>query len=231
MHIDVLARSGSAGSMAALPYSSLSGPSRCLESIQAVVYVVDADEEARLLLAHWLSAAGMRPEIYASLHAFLRVVPAEAPACLVLDALPLKFPEEARSLAVRCPIVVIAHQADVATAVRAMKTGAVDFVEKPLREQEIVAAVCAALEVDRKQRMIAARHADVRSKFATLSLRERQVMALVTAGKLNKQVAGDLGLSEITVKAHRGAAMRKMGARTLADLVRMADALGDALLG
>jgi FixJ family two-component response regulator len=140
---------------------------------------------------------------------------------------------DAHSIPTHCaqgyPIVVTAARADVAMAVKAMKSGAVDFVEKPLREQEIVTAVLGAIERDRQQRVVAARHAEWRTRFATLSPRERQVMKLVTAGKLNKQVGGELGLSEITVKAHRGAAMRKMKARSLADLVRMADAIGDAL--
>jgi FixJ family two-component response regulator len=118
-----------------------------------------------------------------------------------------------------------AYKAEVALAVRAMKAGVVDVLEKPFSKHELISAVLAALEIDRRWRSNAGRLAELRARFVTLSSRERQVMALVTAGKMNKQVAGDLGLSEITVKAHRGAAMRKMGARSLADLVRMADAI------
>jgi FixJ family two-component response regulator len=107
-----------------------------------------------------------------------------------------------------------------------MKAGAVDFLAKPFRDQDMLDAVAAAIERDVERRRAESRHADLRARFATLSPRERQVMLMVAAGRLNKQVAGELALSEITVKIHRGAAMRKMGARTLPDLVRMAEALG-----
>lgn len=114
-------------------------------------------------------------------------------------------------------------------SVRAMKAGAVDFLAKPFRDQDLLDAVVAAIDWDRRRRAADCGVEIIRDRFVTLSPRERQVMMLVTAGKMNKQVAGDLGLSEITVKIHRGAAMRKMGARTLADLVRMADALNQNL--
>lgn len=114
--------------------------------------------------------------------------------------------------------------------VRAMKAGAVDFLAKPFRDQDILDAVAAAIDRDRKRRAADTGAALIRERFATLSRREQEVMSLVTAGKMNKQVAGDLGLSVITVKIHRGAAMRKMGARSLADLVRMADTLKDKAL-
>src|SRR5262249_17414297 len=152
--------------------------------------------------------------------------------CLVIDAQPpvirgLEPQAILLPLAIQCPIIVTACQADVAMVVQAMKGGAIDFVEKPLREPDILAAVAAALEVDRAQRLIVSRRAELRARFATLTRREREVMSLVTIGKLNKQIGGDLGLSEITVKAHRGSVMRKMSAGSLAELVRMADALGD----
>ncbi|HEV7692171.1 MAG TPA: LuxR C-terminal-related transcriptional regulator [Hyphomonadaceae bacterium] len=199
---------------------------------QGVVHVVDVDHDVQLLLTRWLAAAGIGSRFYSHLGVFLSSHCAKLPGCLIIDAQPLAAggiepSVTPSSLATRYPIVVTAHQADVAMAVRAMKTGAVDFVEKPLREREIVAAVCAAIEVDRQQRHIASRYADIHARWATLSRRERQVMALVTSGKLNKQAAADLGLSEITIKAHRGAVMRKMQARSLADLVRMADVVGE----
>jgi FixJ family two-component response regulator len=201
---------------------------------RAVVHIVDADADVQQLLTHWLAAAGIESRAHAHLGAFLDAHRADLPGCLVIDAQPsaisgLEPQAILLPLAICCRIVVTAYQADVAMAVRAMRTGAIDFVEKPLREWKIVAAICTAIELDRQQRLIASRHAEVRARFATLSPRERQVMALVTAGRLNKQIGGELGVSEITVKAHRGAAMRKMGARSLADLVRMADAIGEGL--
>jgi FixJ family two-component response regulator len=114
---------------------------------------------------------------------------------------------------------------DIPMTVRAMKAGAVDFLAKPFRDQDMIDAVLAAVERDRQQRAAEGSRSQVQQRFATLSARQQQVMLLVTAGKLNKQVAGELGISEITTKIHRGLAMRKMGARTLADLVRMAEAL------
>jgi len=201
---------------------------------RVVVHIVDIGDDVQLLLRRWLATAGIGSRIYPHIDAFLNSHCARLPGCLVIDAQPLVAGSigasvVSSSLTTRYPIVVTAYQADVATAVRAMKTGAIDFVEKPLREREIVTAVCSAIEVDRQQRHIVSRHADLRARFGMLSPRERQVMALVTAGKLNKQTAGVLGVSEITVKAHRGSVMRKMQALSLAELVRMADAIGDDL--
>lgn len=199
-----------------------------------LVHVVDFDDATRRPLCGWLAAAGIGSRTYPSLAALLNAHPADVPGCVIIDAelwavSGLELRSILQPLGIQHPIVVTAYHAEVAMAVRAMKTGAIDFVEKPLREHEILAAVQAAIEVDCEQRRAASRRAQVQARFATLSPREKQVMALVTAGKLNKQVGGDLGLSEITVKAHRGAAVRKMGARSLADLVRMADMIGEGL--
>jgi FixJ family two-component response regulator len=198
----------------------------------ALVHIVDVDSEAQRLLSLWLTAAGIESRTYTHLGAFLYAHRADVPGCLVIDAQPPAIsglePEAILlPLAINCPIVVTAYNADVRMAGRGLKTGTIDFVAKPLREREVVAAISAAIEVDRHHRLIASRRAETRSRFATLSPREQQVMKLVTAGLLNKQIGLDLGLSEITVKAHRGAAMRKMGARSFAELVRMADAVGD----
>jgi len=124
---------------------------------------------------------------------------------------------------IRLPVVMITGHGDVPMSVRAMKAGAVDFLTKPFREQDLLDAVAVAIERDRRRRLDDGDVAAVRDRWVTLSAREQQVMLLAAAGRLNKQIAGELGISEITVKIHRGASMRKMGARTFADLVRMAD--------
>ena len=128
-------------------------------------------------------------------------------------------------MGVGLPVVMMTGYGDIPMSVRAMKRGAVDFLSKPFRDQDMLDAVMAAIERDRQRRTADGGLAQLRQRFGTLSAREQQVMLLVTAGKMNKQAAGDLGISEITVKIHRGAAMRKMGARSLADLVRMAEAV------
>jgi FixJ family two-component response regulator len=124
---------------------------------------------------------------------------------------------------VRLPVVMMTGYGDIPMSVRAMKRGAFDFLPKPFKDQDMLDAVLAAIERDRQQRVVDSEVSKVRERFATLSAREQQVMLQVTAGKMNKQVAGDLGISEVTAKIHRGAVMRKMCAKTLADLVRMAD--------
>jgi FixJ family two-component response regulator len=128
-------------------------------------------------------------------------------------------------MGVRLPVVMMTGYGDIPMSVRAMKRGAVDFLAKPFHDQDMLDAVMAAIARDRQRRTVEGDVSQMQQKYGTLSPRELQVMRLVTAGKMNKQVAGDLGISEITVKIHRGAAMRKMGARTLADLVRMAEML------
>jgi FixJ family two-component response regulator len=192
------------------------------------VSIVDIDDRVRLALSGVLAFSGLELRNHACLTDFLDSRCADRPGCLVIDAQMLR----ANPLppAVRCPIVVIACEADFAVVVSAMKAGAVDVVEKPPCERKLAAAVIEAIEIDRQRRLVETQHAVVHARFSTLTPRERQVMDLVTAGMMNKLVAADLGLSEITVKAHRGSAMRKMGARSLAELVRMADVIGKARL-
>jgi len=194
-------------------------------------YIVDDDQSLRVALDSLLRSVGIVTRQFSSAAEFLAEPQAEGPACLVLDVrLPgangLDFQDQLIEMGVPIPIVFMTGHADVPMSVRAMKAGAVDFLAKPFRDQDMIDAVTSALERDRARRAELSKTDDVRTRFSTLSPREQQVMTLVSAGKLNKQVAGDLELSEITVKIHRGSAMRKMGAKSLADLVRMAEALG-----
>jgi FixJ family two-component response regulator len=175
-------------------------------------------------------SVGQQTRTYGSAQEFLDARREDIPGCLVLDVrLPgisgLDFQSQLAQLGIHLPVILVTGHGDIPMSVRAMKAGAVDFLPKPFRDQDLLDAITAAIERDRRRRVVDAGAAALRDRFLTLSPREQQVMMLVTTGKMNKQVAGDLGLSEITVKIHRAAAMRKMGARTLADLVRMADSL------
>lgn len=198
----------------------------------AVVHIIDDDASLRCALDSLFRSTGLATNLHDSVASFLKAAPAPGqPGCLVLDVrLPgmsgLDFQQRLEELGIRLPVVLMTGHGDIPMTVRAMKAGAVDFLAKPFRDQEMLDAVSAALDRDRQGRAESGRLDGLKDLYATLSPRERQVMALVTAGRLNKQVAGELDLSEITVKIHRGSAMRKMGARTLADLVRMAEALG-----
>jgi FixJ family two-component response regulator len=197
----------------------------------AIVYVVDDDESLRNALESLFRSVGFAARSYGSVQALLDSPPADAPGCIVLDVrLPgisgLDFQDRLDEFGIALPVVLMTGHGDIPMSVRAMKAGAVDFLAKPFRDQDMLDAVAAATARDQVRRRIEENSASLRTRYETLSPREQQVMALVTAGKMNKQAAGDLGISEITVKIHRGAAMRKMGARTLADLVRMAEALG-----
>jgi FixJ family two-component response regulator len=196
----------------------------------AVVYIVEDDESLRSALDSLLQSIGHKTEVFGSVREFLEARRIDAPGCIVLDVrLPgvsgLDLQSKLADLEIRLPVILMTGHGDIPMTVRAMKAGAVDFLAKPFRDQDMIDAVSTAIERDRQRRDADSEVAEIRDRFATLSPREQQVMALVTAGKMNKQVAGALGLSEITVKIHRGAAMRKMGARTLADLVRLAEVL------
>lgn len=197
----------------------------------AVVHIVDDDESMREVLGSLLRSVGLAARSYASVDAFLKAQRPDAAGCLVLDVrLPgisgLDLQVQLEDFGIRLPVILMTGYGDIPMSVRAMKAGAIDFLTKPFRDQDMLDAISAAIARDTARRTADAADSLLRERLATLSPRERQVMGLVTAGKMNKQVAGDLGLSEITVKIHRGAAMRKMGARTLADLVRMAETLG-----
>jgi len=197
---------------------------------RATVHVIDDDVSPREALSLLFPSVGLDVRTYTSVQEFLDAGLHDGPGCILLDVrLPgisgLDFQSRRDRFGVHLPIVLMTGHGDVPMSVRAMKAGAVDFLPKPFREQDMIDAVMAAIECDREQRAADSAAADVRGRYASLSPREQQVMALVTAGKMNKQVAFDLGLSEITVKTYRGAVMQKMAARTFADLVRMADAL------
>jgi FixJ family two-component response regulator len=195
-----------------------------------VVHVVDDDASMRGALEELFETVGLATRSYGAARDFLSSGFTDAPGCIVIDIrLPdvngLEFQAQLTKAGVRLPVVMMSGYGDIPMSVRAMKRGAVDFLAKPFRDQDMLDAVMAAIERDRQKRAADSNLSQIRERFATLSARQKQVMLLVTAGKMNKQVAGNLGISEITAKIHRGVAMRKMGARTLADLVRMAELL------
>jgi FixJ family two-component response regulator len=196
----------------------------------ALVHIVDVDDSVRQRLAPVLEGAGVAARMYSGIAAFLDSERPDVPGCLVIDADVEPGEERGEDSSLHdlrpgLPIVVMAGRTDVPFAVCAMKAGVVDFLRMTGPEENLLAAIHAAIVVDREWRAAVAVQAELRARFKTLTRREREVMALVTDGKPNKQVASDLGVSEITVKAHRGVVMRKMGARSLPDLVRMADGL------
>jgi FixJ family two-component response regulator len=195
-----------------------------------VVHVVDDDASLREALGSLFRSVGLEAQMYASAQEFLQSGRSGAAGCLVLDIrLPgingLDFQAQLAASGVTMPVVLMSGHGDIPMSVRGMKAGAVDFLTKPFRDQDMLDAVAVAMARDAEARAAQGGADEVRGKFDTLSEREKQVMALVASGLMNKQVAFELGLSEITVKIHRGNAMRKMGAGSLADLVRMAEAL------
>jgi FixJ family two-component response regulator len=197
---------------------------------KAIVHVIDDDASMRGALASLFDSVGLDAQTYPAARDFLAASLANKPGCIVIDVrLPdmngLDFQAKLAEMGVRLPVVMMTGHGDILMSVRAMKRGAVDFLSKPFHDQDMLDAVMAAIERDRQRRIVEGDVSQVQQRYGTLSPRELQVMRLVTDGKMNKQVAGDLGISEITVKIHRGAAMRKMGARTLVDLVRMSEVL------
>jgi len=194
------------------------------------VYIVDDDDYVRQGLENLLQSVKLEVATYASVNEFLKNVRPDAPGCLLLDVrLPglsgLDFQAALSNSNNHMPIVFITGHGDIPMTVRAMKAGAVEFLTKPVREQDLLDAVSVALNRDRSRREAASILTDLKVRFESLTARERGVVVLVTAGKMNKQVAAELGISEVTVKVARHNAMKKLEAKSLADLVRMADAV------
>lgn len=195
------------------------------------VYVVDDDAALRDALSSLFRSVGLHVEVFGSAAEFLDKKLPEIPSCLVLDIrLPgvsgLDFQAQLAKAGIRMPVIFMTGHGDIPMSVRAMKAGAIDFLTKPFRDQDMLDAVFSALESDRKQLESDQSIADLSAHYESLTAREKEVMAYVTKGLMNKQIAGEMGLSEITVKIHRGHVMRKMAVRSLADLVRAAEKLG-----
>ena len=196
-----------------------------------IVFVIDDDQSMRGALDGLLRTVGLNVYSFESTQEFLRSERPDAPSCLVLDVrLPglsgLDFQSELIKSGIQFPIIFISAHGDIPMTVRAIKAGAIEFLTKPLRHQDLLDAVQVGIEKDRVRRQDAAATAGLQQRFNSLTTREREIMALVVTGLLNKQIAAELELSEVTVKLHRGNVMRKMRAKSLAELVRMADKLG-----
>ena len=201
-----------------------------MSDASSTVLVIDDDPDLRASVGRLLRSLGIDVQLFASISDFLKSDPPDGPTCLVLDVrLPgqsgLELQRELAQAKKELPIIFITGHGDIPMSVQAMKGGAIEFLTKPFRDQDLLDAISVALERDRQQREKNKSLAIIRSCFETLTPREQQVFALVSAGLMNKQIAGQLAVSEITVKVHRGNLTRKMGARSVAELVRMADAL------
>jgi FixJ family two-component response regulator len=198
---------------------------------EPIVFVIDDDPSVRRAIRRLIGSVGLQVELFGSAKEFLHSRRPDAPSCLVLDIrLPgisgLDFQRELAVANVHIPIIFITAHGDIPMTVRAMKAGAVEFLTKPFHDQDLLDAIHVALERDRAKRKQEAEIAILRQRWESLTPREREVLPLVVSGLLNKQIAGEIGTSETTVKVHRGQLMRKMGADSLAELVRLAERIG-----
>jgi len=197
----------------------------------SIVFVIDDDAAVRNSLDSLLRSVGLRVELFASPREFLEAKRPDGPSCLILDVRlrgksGLDFQRELAKADIHIPIIFISAHADVPMSVQAMKAGAVEFLTKPFRDQEMLDAIHQAVERDRRRRQLEAEIVELRKRFESLTPREREVLPLVVAGRLNKQIAAEIGTSETTAKVHRSQLMRKMRASSLPDLVRMAGKMG-----
>jgi FixJ family two-component response regulator len=199
----------------------------------SIVFIVDDDADVRASIQDLLEAVGLRSQSFGTAEEFLRSERPDAPSCLVLDVrLPgvsgLDFQGRLADAGIQIPIIFVTGHGDIPMTVKAMKSGAVEFLTKPFQDRDLLGAIRQALDRDQATRQQQANVAELRARYQTLSAREREVMRLVVSGLLNKQIAGELGTSEVTVKIQRGRAMKKMKAGSLAELVKMAGMLGVA---